>query len=97
MLRRLLSTGVAVTAIVLGVLLAVANPDPVRMYYYLGSGEIALSLALAGAFAGGAVLGIAVAVTRLLRLRWENIRLRRELTDAEVTAARRHVVTSQRA
>lgn len=75
---------------VIALAFAVINADPVRLNYYLGSSELPLSLVLIVAFAVGAVMGLAVNLGRILRLRHVISQLRRaaRITEQELANLR---------
>ncbi len=64
-----------------GTLFAVLNADPVSFDYYLGQGEIPLSLLLVIVLASGVLLGVISSLPLILSLR---IRLRKALKSAEM-------------
>ena len=61
----------------------VVNATPATLNYYFGTIEVPLSLMLVISLALGAVLGVLVCSTRLIRLNRENARLRKEARLAE--------------
>jgi uncharacterized membrane protein YciS (DUF1049 family) len=65
--------------VVAALALAVVNEDPITLNYYLGTVEIATSLALVIALTCGAVLGVSVSLLVVLRQKLENARLRHDL------------------
>lgn len=65
--------------VILGVTFAVLNAVPVTVNYYFATAHLALSLLLAISFAVGVLIGIAVLLMSLLRLRFLNRRLRRQV------------------
>lgn len=75
---------------VIALAFAVINADPVRLNYYLGTSELPLSLVLIVAFAVGAVMGLAVNLGRILRLRHVISQLRRaaRVTEQELANLR---------
>ena len=62
---------------------AALNAAPVTVNYYVGSLDVPLSLLLVSALAVGALLGTLVGLGRVVRLRREMARLRREARVAE--------------
>jgi uncharacterized membrane protein YciS (DUF1049 family) len=76
---RLIGVVVFVLLVLIGLALASANDAPVRINFFFGSIELALSQALSLALALGGVLGVAVSLPLLLRARFEARRLRRSL------------------
>lgn len=71
---------------VLGVAFAVMNTATVSLNYYFGTCEMPLPLLLVATLFVGAVLGIMVSLGGMLRLKRENVGLRRkaELAAVEV-------------
>lgn len=66
------------------------NVEPVELYYLAGSIEVPLPVALWTAVLLGAILGILASAGRMLRLKRENLRLRRSarMAEEEVTNLR---------
>jgi lipopolysaccharide assembly protein A len=75
---RLIGAIVFVLLVLVGLALASANDTPVRINFFFGSIELAVSQALTLALTCGAVLGVAVCLPLLLRARFETRRLRRK-------------------
>ncbi len=69
---------------ILGIVIAEMNPDSVMLNYGFGSQEMPLSLILIGAIALGAVLGMLVSSLLLLRLKYKNSKLQREIGKVQV-------------
>jgi len=84
---RLLNILLLITLIVLGLSFAVLNADPVPLNYYFGYREIPLSMIVVVALATGAVIGVLVSMGILLRQKQQMFRLRRQLKQAEKSAA----------
>jgi uncharacterized membrane protein YciS (DUF1049 family) len=76
---RLIGAIVFVLLVLVGLALASANDSLVRINFFFGSIDLAVSQALTLALACGAVLGVAVCLPLLLRARFEARRLRRNL------------------
>ena len=74
----------------LGLVFAILNSQTVQLNYYFGSKELHFSLALIVAILVGAMLGVAVSLYMLLRLRREAARLRKavELAEKEIANLR---------
>jgi putative membrane protein len=67
----------------MGLVFAILNSQTVQLNYYFGSKELHFSLALIVAMLVGALLGVAVSLSMLLRLRREAARLRKAVEMAE--------------
>ncbi len=76
---RLIGVIMFVLLVLVGLALASANDALVRINFFFGSIELAVSQALTLALTCGAVLGVAVCLPLLLRARFEARRLRRSL------------------
>ena len=83
---KLIYAALALLLFVAALSFAALNAAPVTVNYYVGQHEIPLSLLLVSALAVGALLGSLVGVARVLRVRREIARLRREsrATEEEV-------------
>jgi putative membrane protein len=68
---------------VIGAALTVVNPEPVRLDLYMVSFQSPLPLILVGALALGGLLGILASLGLILRIKRENLRLRRKAHLAE--------------
>lgn len=68
---------------VIGAALTVVNPEPVRLDLYMVSFQSPLPLILVGALALGGLLGILASLGLILRIKRENLRLRRKAQLAE--------------
>lgn len=75
---RFIKLIIVLFVMMLGVAIAVTNPDNVVLNYGLGKIELPLSLVLVGAVSAGAVLGSLVAIGILMRLKRENSKLQRK-------------------
>lgn len=84
---RLLNILLLIALIVLGLTFAVLNSDPVSLNYYFGFREVPLSMIVVIALATGAVIGVLVSMGILLRQKQQTFRLRRQLKQAEKSAA----------
>lgn len=76
--------------VILGIVFAVLNAEPVKLNYYFGSKEVALSLILVLAMIVGAVLGVVASASMIISNRREVMKLRKsvELAEKEVTNLR---------
>jgi len=84
---RLLNIILLIILIVLGLSFAVLNADPVALNYYFGYRDVPLSMIVVVALATGAVIGVLVSMGILLRQKQQTFRLRRQLKQAEKSAA----------
>jgi putative membrane protein len=71
---------------ILGLSFAVLNADPVPLNYYFGSRDIPLSMVVVLSLAAGALIGVLVSITVILRLKQQAVQLRRKLQRAERAA-----------
>jgi uncharacterized integral membrane protein len=83
MLRILFWLVVLCLGFLLGVLISAPNLQTVTISYYVGSRELPLALLLFAALVGGALLGIFLNLGWVLRLRYENLNLRRHARQLE--------------
>ena len=74
---RLLSLLVLSLIACLGVSFAILNAEPVKVEYYIGSRSVPLSFLLVGVLIIGMILGLLTTLPTLLKLKFENRRLRR--------------------
>ena len=76
--------------VIFGIVFAVLNADPVKLNYYFGSKEVALSLILVLAMIVGAILGVIASASMIINARREVMKLRKsvELAEKEVTNLR---------
>ena len=76
--------------VVFGIVFAVLNAEPVKLNYYFGSKEVALSLILVLAMIVGAILGVIASASMIMSNRREVIKLRKsvELAEKEVANLR---------
>lgn len=72
--------------LVIGILFAVLNADPVTLHYYFGDKNFPLSLILIIAIIIGAILGIIASSGIVIKLKRENSKLRKlsELSEKEL-------------
>jgi len=92
---RLLNILLLIALIVLGLSFAVLNSDPVPLNYYFGYREVPLSMIVVIALATGAVIGVLVSMGILLRQKQQAFRLRRQLKQAEKSAASASVLPAR--
>ncbi|HEC17300.1 MAG TPA: LapA family protein [Sedimenticola sp.] len=81
---RFLKLLIVLVVMILGVVIAEMNPGTVVLNYGLGTKEVPLSLVLIGAIGLGAVLGMIVSGVLLLRLKYKNAKLQREVGKVQV-------------
>ena len=76
--------------VVFGIVFAVLNAEPVKLNYYFGSKEVALSLVLVLAMIVGAILGVIASASMIISNRREVVKLRKsvELAEKEVANLR---------
>ena len=76
--------------LVIGILFAVLNAEPVILHYYFGDKQLPLSLVIISAIVIGAILGIIASAGVIIKLKHENSKLRRlsELSEKELTNLR---------
>ena len=65
--------------VLIGLAFHVRNGQHIVVDYYLGSGEIPLSMALAVALLGGAILGVLSGLPAWLKLKRDRAKLNRQL------------------
>lgn len=80
---RILSLGILLIVLLLGLSFAVLNSGTITVNYYMGEREIPLSVALVLALVLGALLGILSALGVILRQRTRISRLNRAVTMTE--------------
>jgi putative membrane protein len=80
---KLFYAALALLLFVAALSFAALNADPVSVNYYVGQLDVPLSLLLVSALAVGALFGSLVGVGRVLRVRREMARLRRETRATE--------------
>lgn len=78
-MKKIAGYATLLIAMILGVLLAVANSQVVTVDYYIGLAELPLSLALVLTFSFGALMGVALCGLQLFKLKRENARLSKQL------------------
>ncbi|MEJ2141809.1 MAG: LapA family protein [Gammaproteobacteria bacterium] len=72
--------------LIIGILFAVLNADPVTLHYYFGEKDIPLSLVLIIAIITGAILGVIASAGVIVKLKREKAKLRKltELSEKEL-------------
>ena len=76
--------------LIIGILFAVLNAEPVTLHYYFGDKHIPLSLVLITAIILGAMLGIIASAGIIIKLKRDNSKLKKltELSEKELTNLR---------
>ena len=64
--------------LIIGILFAVLNAEPVTLHYYFGDKNIPLSLVLISAIIVGAILGIIASAGILIKLKRDNSKLKKD-------------------
>lgn len=82
-MRRIVTLVFTLLTVLLGVVFALLNAEPVKVSYYFGSTDMPLSLVIVIALAAGAAMGVAASLGILVRTRREIGRLRRNASLAE--------------
>ena len=82
-MRRIVTLIFTLLTILLGVVFALLNAEPVQVNYYFGATDMPLSLVIVIALALGAGLGVVASIGLLVRTRREIGRLRRNASLAE--------------
>lgn len=87
---RILYLFIFLVLVIFGIVFAVLNAEPVKLNYYFGSKEVALSLILVLAMIAGAILGVIASASMIISNRREVMKLRKsvELAEKEVTNLR---------
>jgi len=80
---KLIFTAVIFIIIILGVIFAVLNAEPVHLNFYFGSRQLPLSLALILATLVGALLGVLASMQVILKSKREVSRMRKAADMAE--------------
>ena len=76
--------------LIIGILFAVLNAEPVTLHYYFGDKQLPLSLVLISAIIIGAILGVVASAGIIIKLKRENSKLKKltELSEKELTNLR---------
>lgn len=80
---RILSCLFLLLIILIGITFATLNSEIVTINYYLGQREMPLSLLLVAVFVGGCIMGMIVTGLLLIRAKFQNHSLRKQLKLAE--------------
>ena len=82
-MRRIMTIILFVIVLMLGAGFSAINLTPVDINYYLGVLSLPLSMVIIAAIILGTLLGALALSTSILRLRYENRRLRKKLLSSE--------------
>lgn len=82
-MRRIITIILFLLVLILGAGFSAINLTPVDINYYLGVLSLPLSVVIIVAIIMGTVLGALVLSTSIMRLKYENHRLRKKLTICE--------------
>tara|TARA_R110001606_G_scaffold361754_5_gene515008 strand:+ start:468 stop:767 length:300 start_codon:yes stop_codon:yes gene_type:complete len=82
-MRRIMTIILFVIVLILGAGFSAINLAPIDINYYLGTLSLPLSMIIIVAIILGTLLGALALSTSILRLRYENRRLRKKLTVSE--------------
>ncbi len=82
-MRRIMTIILFVIVLMLGAGFSAINLTPVDINYYLGVLSLPLSMVIIAAIILGTLLGALALSTSILRLRYENRRLRKKLISSE--------------
>ena len=93
---RLLSLLIFLLIVLLGISFSTLNSTPVTFYYFLGNKTFPLSLLLVLTLAAGALLGILVGLWFLLKIKLQNVRLKRQLSLAQKEIQNLRAIPQQR-
>ena len=69
--------------LIIGILFAVLNAEPVTLHYYFGDKQLPLSLVIISSIIVGALLGIVASAVIILQLKRDNARLRKLSATSE--------------
>ena len=82
-MTRLVSLIIVLAILVIGIAIGYFNAQPVEIHYLFGKTQFPLIAILIAAFSLGVLLAVALVSARLLGLRVEMGRLRKQLREAE--------------
>lgn len=82
-MSKLIYTAIIFVIVILGVIFAVLNAEPVHLNFYFGETQLPLSLALILATLVGALLGVLASIRLILKSRRDVSRMRRAADIAE--------------
>jgi len=87
---RIVYSFIFLVLVIFGIVFAVLNAEPVKLNYYFGSEDVALSLIIVFAMIVGAILGVVASASMIISNRREVMKLRKsvELAEKEVTNLR---------
>lgn len=87
---RIVYSFIFLVLVIFGIVFAVLNAEPVKLNYYFGSKEVALSLIIVFAMIVGAILGVIASASMIFSNQREVKKLRKsvELAEKEVTNLR---------
>ena len=80
---RIIGTIIIIILAVLATVFSVMNANPVELNYYFGKVEVPVSMALVLAMVVGAFLGVIASLGVVIRMKKDNIRLKKEVGNAE--------------
>lgn len=89
-MSKLIYTAIIFVIVILGVVFAVLNAEPVHLNFYFGAKQLPLSLALILATLVGALLGVLASIQLIIKSRREVARMRRaaEIAEKEIANLR---------
>ena len=82
-MSKIIYGSVIILIVLLGIIFAVLNAEPVQLNYYFNSREMPLSLAIILSMFLGAILGVFASIGLILKCKNENSRLRKAADIAE--------------
>jgi len=82
-MSKLIFAAVIFVIVILGIIFAVLNAEPVQLNFYFGSKQMPLSLALILAILVGALLGVLASIQLILKSKRAVSRMRRSVDMAE--------------
>lgn len=82
-MSKIIYGSVIILIVLLGIIFAVLNAEPVQLNYYFNSREMPLSLAIILSMFLGAILGVLASVVLILKYKNEISRLRKAADIAE--------------
>jgi putative membrane protein len=96
-MSKIIYASIILIVIVLGVIFAVLNAEPVQLNYYFDSLSMPLSLAMIVSMFIGAVLGVLASIGVIFKCRKEMTRLRKaaEVADKEIANLRAIPIKNQ--
>ena len=96
-MSKIIYASIILIVILLGVIFAVLNAEPIQLNYYFDSLNLPLSLAMIVAMFIGAILGVLASIGVILRCRKEMAKLRKatEVAEKEITNLRAIPIKNQ--